>query len=141
MVSWIDRIPAIARFTYLIRALEDFHFRMLLKLLALSALRFLVFIVQYYLLFQLFGVYVGWDQCLWAVSVSFLVMAAIPSIALIELVQRGKVLTTIMSIYTANQLAVGLTTAGIWLINLILPAIVGSILILMLRKLVKADNR
>ena len=75
-----------------------------------------------------------------AVSVSFLVMAAIPSIALIELVQRGKVLVTIMSLFTVNQLAVGFTTAGIWLINLILPAIVGSLLILTLKKLVKEKD-
>jgi hypothetical protein len=74
-------------------------------------------------------------QCYWAVSISFLVMACIPTIAIAELVQRGKVLTTIMTIYTSNQLGVGFTTAGIWLINLIFPAIIGSLLIFSIKKI------
>ena len=137
MVRWFDRLPGITRFVYLVRALEDFKAPQLLKLLLLSLTRFTVFIVQYYLLFQLFAVDVSWIQCFWAVSVSFLVMAVIPTIAIAELVQRGKILTTIMALYTTNQLGVGFTTAGIWLINLILPAIVGSLLIFGIKKLVK----
>jgi uncharacterized membrane protein YbhN (UPF0104 family) len=137
IIKWIDRIPAIQRFTYLIKALEDFHFSLLIKLLLLSALRFSVFILQYYLLFPLFGVEITWLQCLWTVSVSFLVMAAIPTIAILELPLRGNVMTTILALYTANSLGVGFTAAAIWLINLIVPAVVGSVLILGLRKLVK----
>ncbi len=140
IIKWIDRIPAIQRFTYLIRALEDFHFSLLVKLLLLSALRFSVFILQYYLLFPLFGVDITFTQCLWTVSVSFLVMAAIPTIAILELPLRGNVMTTILALYTANSLGVGFTTAAIWLINLIVPAVVGSVLILGLRKLVKEED-
>jgi hypothetical protein len=137
-LSWltrlIERLPGITRFVYLIRALEEFHTSLLLKLLLLSLLRFIVFILQYYLLFGLFAVDVNWMQCFWAVSISFLVMACIPTIAIAELVQRGKVLTTIMSVYSTNQLGVGFTTAGIWLINLIFPAIIGSLLIFSIKK-------
>lgn len=135
ITKWFERLPGIKKFSWLFRALEDFHNSLLIRLLLLSALRFMVFILQYYLMFHLFGVQVGWEQCFWGVSISFLVMAIIPSIALIELVQRGKVLVTIMTIYTSNQLAVGFTTASIWLINLILPAIVGSVLIFGIKKI------
>lgn len=135
IIKWVDRLPGSNRFAYLIRALEDFNTGLLFKLLLLSALRFVVFIVQYYLLFHLFAVDVSWSQVYWAVSVSFLVMAVIPTIAIVELVQRGKVMTTIMALYTANDLGVGFTTAGIWLINLITPAIIGSLLILGMRKI------
>jgi hypothetical protein len=138
-LSWltrlIEKLPGITRFVYLIRALEEFHTTMLLKLILLSLARFIVFILQYYLLFRLFSVDVNWMQCYWAVSISFLVMACIPTIAIAELVQRGKVLTTIMTIYTSNQLGVGFTTAGIWLINLIFPAIIGSLLIFSIKKI------
>jgi uncharacterized membrane protein YbhN (UPF0104 family) len=140
-LSWIiklvDRLPGSNRFAYLIKALEDFNAALLFKLLLLSAFRFIIFIIQYYLLFHLFGVDVSWWNVFWAVSVSFLVMAVIPTIAIIELVQRGKVMTTIMVIYTSNDLGVGFTTAGIWLINLVLPAFIGSLLILGMRKLIQ----
>ena len=79
-------------------------------------------------------------QCFWAVSVSFLVMAAIPTIAIMELPLRGNVMTTILSVYTVNHLGVGFTTASIWLINLVIPAIIGSLLILGLRKLVRGET-
>ncbi|MDZ4810087.1 MAG: lysylphosphatidylglycerol synthase transmembrane domain-containing protein [Bacteroidota bacterium] len=135
IIKWVDRLPGSNRFAYLIRALEDFDTGLLFKLLLLSAMRFVVFIVQYYLLFHLFAVDVSWSQVFWAVSVSFLVMAVIPTIAIVELVQRGKVMTTIMALYTTNNLGVGFTTAGIWLINLIIPAIIGSLLLLVMRKI------
>jgi len=135
LIKWIDRVPGSHRFAYLLRALEDFDTGLLLRLLLFSLLRFVVFILQYYLLFKLFAVEVNWWDSYWAVSVSFLVMAVIPTIAIVELVQRGKVMTTIMALFTSNELGVGFTALGIWLINLILPAIIGSIFILSMRKL------
>jgi len=135
LIKWVDRLPGNNRFAYLIRALEDFDAALLLKLLLLSAFRFAIFILQYYLLFHLFAVHVSAINILWAVSLSFLVMAVIPTIAIAELVQRGKVMTTIMALFTTNELGVSFATAGIWLINLILPAIIGSLLILSIRKL------
>jgi len=140
MVKWIDRIPGSSKFAYLIRALEEFDATLLLKLLSLSLLRFIVFIVQYYLLFQLFVVDISWWQAFWAVSVSFLVMAVIPTIAIAELAQRGKVTTTIVGLYSINELGMTFATIGIWAINLILPAIIGSILILSIKKIYKEKN-
>jgi uncharacterized membrane protein YbhN (UPF0104 family) len=135
LIRWVDRLPGSSRFAYLVRALGDFNATLLLRLLSLSALRFLVFIAQYYLLFRLFGVDVSWGQTFLTVSVSFLVMAAIPTIAIIELVQRGKVVTTIVGLYSANELGMNLATAAIWFINLIIPAIIGSLLILSIKKI------
>lgn len=135
IIRWVDKLPGSKRFAYLVRALEDFDTSLLINLLLLSTLRFVVFIVQYYLLFRLFAVDVPWWQVFWAVSISFLVMAVIPTIAIVELVQRGKVMTTIMALFTTNSLGVNFTTAGIWIINLIVPAIIGSLLILGMRKI------
>ena len=140
LVKWFDRIPGTKRFAYLVKALEEFDATLLFKLLSLSGLRFLVFIIQYYLLFRLFGVDLSFHQALWTVSVSFLVMAVIPTIALVELVQRGKVVAMIAGLYSANVLGMNLATASIWLINLVLPAVAGSILILKMRKIITVKN-
>lgn len=135
LIRWIDRLPGSNRYSWLITALEDFNATLLLHLLSLSAVRFVVFIIQYYLLFHLFDVHVLWWQAFWTVSVSFLVLAIIPTIALIELFQRRMVVKTLVGLYSANELGITLTTAGIWLINLIIPAIVGSLLILSIKKI------
>ena len=73
-------------------------------------------------------------------SVSFLVMAVIPSIELIELPQRGKVITVVVGLFSANTLGMGLSIACIWFINLIVPAIAGSIIILAIRKIFRNKN-
>jgi hypothetical protein len=137
LIRWLDRIPAMKRFAYLVEALEDFHPAMLLRLLLLSLLRFGVFILQYWLCFQLFDVQLSGSQTLWTISVAFLVMAVIPTIAIAELAQRGKVVIAITGIYSANELGMTFATAGIWFINLIVPAIIGSLLILRMRKIIR----
>lgn len=140
IIKWVDRLPGSRRFAYLVNALEDFNATLLLKLLSLSLLRFVVFIVQYYLLFGLFDVNVSGWQAFWTVSVSFLVMAIIPTIAIAELAQRGKVTIAIVGLYSSNELGMTFATAGIWFINLILPAILGSLLIVRINKLLSSDE-
>lgn len=135
LIKWVDRLPGSRRFAYLVEALEDFQLSLLLRLLLFSFLRFMVFIIQYWLLFALFGVDLAFGQVLWTISISFLVMAIIPTIAIAELAQRGKVVTGIVGLYSANELGMTFATAGIWFINLILPAIIGSLLIMRMRKI------
>jgi uncharacterized membrane protein YbhN (UPF0104 family) len=140
LVRLVDRLPGSKRFAYLVTALGEFNATLLLRLLSLSAVRFVVFIIQYYLLFRLFGVDLSLWVVLWTISVSFLVMAVIPTIALLELVQRGKVVTAVVGLYSVNGLGMSITTASVWFINLIIPAIAGSILILGMRKIIKRDK-
>jgi Lysylphosphatidylglycerol synthase TM region len=135
LIRLVDRLPGSNRFVYLVKALEEFHATLLLKLLSLSLLRFVVFIVQYHLLFSLFGVDLSWWQTFWSVSVSFLVMAVIPTFAIAELGLRGKVALILIGLFSANTTGIIFTTAGIWFINLIIPAIAGSLLILSIKKI------
>lgn len=141
LVRWIDRLPGNKKYAWLIETLEDFNATLLLRLLSLSALRFVVFIIQYYLLFQLFDVHVSLWQSWWAVSVSFLIMAVIPTIALFtDLGLRGKVSLMLLGMFSGNNLGIGLTAVSIWFINLIIPALAGSLLILSIKKMVEDKN-
>lgn len=134
LIKWVDRLPGSNRFAYLIRALEDFDTKLLFKLLLLSFLRFIIFIVQYYLLFHLFAVDISWAQCLWGVSLSFFVLAVIPSFAIADVGLRGEVGIKLIGLFSANQLGILFTTISIWFINLVVPAIIGSLLILGIKK-------
>ena len=133
VIKWLDRLPGSSKYAYLVNAVEDFNATLLLRLLSLSVVRFIVFAIQYYLLFRLFGVDVTWWQGFWSVSVTFLVMAVIPTIALLELVQKGKVILKVVTLFSTNELGIGLTVATIWFINLVIPAIFGSLLILSIK--------
>jgi uncharacterized membrane protein YbhN (UPF0104 family) len=141
IIRWIDRLPWVRKYAWLLKDLEDFNATLLLQILSLSALRFLVFLIQYYLLFRLYGVDVSWWQGLWAVSVSFLVMAVIPTIALFtDLGFRGKVSLSLIGLFSGNTLGISLTSVTIWFINLIIPALTGSLLILSIKRIFKNNN-
>ncbi len=135
LIRWVDRLPGSGRFAYLVRVLEDFDATILLRILSLSAIRYLVFIAQYYLLFKLFNVDISWWQAGWSVSVSLLVLAVIPSFAIADLGLRGEVAIKLIGLFSTNSLGIWMTTMVIWLINLILPAVAGSLLILSIRKI------
>ena len=130
IIRLIEKIPFVARFVYFIQKLEDFEWRELSHILLLSLLRYGVFIVQYVLLLQVFGVQISiWESC-WLTFVMFLIMAVVPTIALAELGLRGQVSLLLFGLLSTNTLGIVLTASGIWLINLVLPALAGSLFIL-----------
>ena len=137
IIKWVGRLPGSKRFVYLVNALEDFDATLLLKLLSLSLLRFIVFIVQYYLLFRLFDVQILWWQGFWSVSVTFLILSAIPTFAIADIGLRGKISLILIGLFSSNSTGIIFATAGIWFINLIIPAIAGSLLILSIKKIYK----
>ena len=130
LVKWIDKIPAIKKYIWLINELEKTDTTLLLRLLSISLLRYLVFATQYFLLFRFFGVEVNWWQGFWATAIVFFVMAITPTIELFEVVKKMYVTKEIFAIFTVNTLAIGFVTTTIWVINLVIPAAIGSLLIL-----------
>ncbi len=140
MVKWLDGLPGSAKYARWIKALEDVDATLSFRLLSLSLLRFVVFALQYFLLFRLFDVDISWWQGFWGLSVSFLVLAIIPTFAIVELAQRGYITTTIIGIYSSNIAGILFTTTAIWFINLVMPAIVGSLLILGIKRIFSNKN-
>jgi uncharacterized membrane protein YbhN (UPF0104 family) len=121
------------RHIYLVEALQYFNGKILAQILLLSFIRYLVFIVQYIFIFYLFEVNVSVQTIIAVMGVLFLAMAIIPSITLIEIGLRGEISIMLMGLFSANKLGIGFSSVTVWFINLILPAIIGSLLILNLR--------
>jgi hypothetical protein len=82
------------------------------------------------LLLQVFDVNIGWWESCWLTFAMFLVMAVVPTIALAELGLRGHVSLLLFGLLSTNTLGIVLTASGIWLINLVVPALAGSLFIL-----------
>ncbi|HVZ26911.1 MAG TPA: hypothetical protein VG842_12685, partial [Sediminibacterium sp.] len=104
--------------------------QLLTGLLGLSCWRYLVFLVQYLLLMEVFGVGLSLVQAMILVSVLFLLLAIIPSIALAELGIRGKLSIFLFGMISRNYLGIMATATGIWIINLLLPALFGALIII-----------
>jgi hypothetical protein len=129
------------KYLYLVQALQYFDNHLLLRLLFLSLLRFAVFILQYILLFYFFGVFVPASELIPVMGIVFLALAIIPSIVLIEVWLRGEILILLVGMYSSNTLGIGFTSVTAWFVNLILPAIAGSLLILNLRAFRKRGGK
>jgi Lysylphosphatidylglycerol synthase TM region len=99
----------------------------LVKLSFLSASRYLVFTFQFVLMLYFFEITIPWQESVKAISVMYLVMAIVPSLALSELTIRGSVALFLFSSYTANSTGILATSSMIWLVNLVLPAFMGAL--------------
>ncbi len=130
LVRMMEKIPALNKVVRHIRVLDEFDNIQLIRILSLSFFRYLVFVLQYVMLLKVLQVEIDTVLCFWLISVFYLVMAVAPSFGFIELPLRVTACWAIFKFYTHNELGVGAAALGIWLINLVLPAIIGSILIL-----------
>lgn len=130
IVNLFSKVKLLSRLKTFILILGRFSPRELGKLLLLSFGRYLLFSVQYLFLLQLSGVGLIWWQGLLMISLIFLIMAIIPTIALAEVMIRGEVSLFFLGMLSGNKLGIITATVGIWFINLILPAIIGSLLLL-----------
>jgi hypothetical protein len=132
--SWIiKKVETIGLFKRWIKffvLLEEVSLNILLKVIVLSALRFLVFGIQYNLLLEVMHVEIDWFVGFWLVSILFLMLAIMPSIALLELGLRWQYNLFLFGLFSANAIGIYAVATGIWLINLVLPAIIGTILML-----------
>lgn len=127
---WIEKLSKKEKFAFLVIELGSLNATILWRLLSLSTIRYGVFILQYYLLFGFFGVEVDFVETLFSTSLVFLVLALIPGFALADLGIRGEVNLKVMGLYSSNAIGIGFTTVTVWFINLIIPALAGSLLIL-----------
>lgn len=100
----------------------------LLRVLVLSAVRYVVFVCQYILMLQLMHVDLNITDAFWLITVLYLILAVIPSVTLLELGMRGMIAVLLFEGFSENTLGIYAASAGIWFVNLIIPAIAGGLL-------------
>jgi hypothetical protein len=133
LIELLERLPIVAKYRFLVEKLEVFTYTRLFSILLLSFLRFFVFLLQYYLVSKLFDLNLSVINVFAMSGVLLLVLAIVPSITLVELGLRGKVSLTLFGLLTTDHVGIIAMAAGIWLINLLVPAIIGTIFVLGIR--------
>jgi hypothetical protein len=125
------RIP---RWTAKAAVLLDVSRNLLILLTGLSLIRYMVFMAQFYLLLRIFQTPFTMQQSFILLSVTYLVLAAVPLSALGEAGVRGAVVLLVsgwmtggtLPPYTEAGLVAGIL--GLWLVNLVFPALAGAAL-------------
>lgn len=121
----------------------------LAKVLLISLLRYSVFSFQFYLVLRMFSVEIPFFYGMVTISVFYFVMTAIPTVTLAELGIRGGVSVYVFSLYfekygvISDSLELGIMASSsvVWLVNLVLPAIIGTFFVNKLRFFRKSNNQ
>ncbi len=114
--------------------------KLLLKTVLFSTIRYLVFSTQFYLAIRLMNLNFTALQCMMVIPVIYLVLAAIPSVALAEIGVRGSVSVFLFGLLTGfgilgsgAALAVVSASTLIWLVNIALPSLAGVLVVFRLK--------
>jgi len=101
-----------------------------IKVATFSMLRFVVFSHQFYFLLLIFNVDISYIEAISAITSIYLIASIIPMLSLFDLLLKGSVAIWVFSFYTVNPLIILSTTTLMWILNFVLPAIVGSYFVL-----------
>jgi hypothetical protein len=129
-VTTISKVRFLKSFVKYIEVVDVFSGKQLLRILFLSYFRYMVFILQYLLLLQVMQVNISMILCFWLLTLFYLMMVLAPTIGFIELPVRATAGVTLLGLFSDNILGIQAATFGIWLINLVVPAVIGSLFIL-----------
>jgi hypothetical protein len=129
LIIWISKIEFLQKFTSYVEVLDTFSGKQLLRILFLSFLRYMVFILQYMLLLQVMEVGIAYPVSFLLLTIFYLLMAVAPTIGFTELPIRAVTSVWLFELFSRNIVGIQAATFGIWLINLVLPAVLGSLLI------------
>jgi len=104
-----------------------------MKVLAVSVLRVCVFTAQYLFLLRWMNVDIPLLPGFCLGALFFWVMAVVPSLALTELGIRGAASLYIFGHYSPNSIGILAATTAMWVMNIVVPAMLGSLLIIRMK--------
>ncbi len=129
-IAWLNSLLLSMRFT---RKYERFYAilakyekRELAKILILSLIRYAVFTTQYLIMFLWLIPELKMLDILMLVPILFFVQSTLPSLDLLDIGIRSVTALFFFKYITTQNTAVVACIASIWLINIIIPAILGS---------------
>jgi len=100
------------------------------QLVLFAFLKYCVFILQYTWVVKIFNIPIDTLDLWVALSVLFFCLSLIPSIAITDVVIRGQLIVLLLSPFYDNSLMLICLSTIIWVVNFLLPAIIGSILLI-----------
>lgn len=110
---------------YKLSYLKTISLRLHLKVLGFSIIRFAVYVFQYILILWFFGLGISFFEGTTGVSSIYLIQSGIPLPPILDVAARAELAYLIWGVYSENVLAILSATYSLWVINLIIPSLVG----------------
>lgn len=128
----LSRIKFIKPFRRFFSILAKYKTSELLRILGFSITRYLVFSSQYCIIISFLIPGIPILSVILLLFVLFFIQSALPSLDLLDISVRASTAGYLFTFITDQEVAIMAATACIWFINLIVPAILGSVFVLKL---------
>jgi len=133
MVYMLNQIKFLKKFHRFFYIMGNYNFSQLLNVIWFCIARFFVFTYQYCLIIHLMVPQVALFQVALLIFVFFFIQSAIPSLDFVDIGVRGLTASAIFAYVTDNTVAVVVAVSLIYIINLVVPAVLGSLFIFKLK--------
>ncbi|NNE30706.1 MAG: hypothetical protein HKN16_13785, partial [Saprospiraceae bacterium] len=124
--SWLEKAKKPVRY------LAEFDPKALTRALKFAGLRYGVYALQYYLVALFFGIQTGPMEAFMVIGSIYLLQTSIPLPPIWSLLVRGQVALYFWGFFCSNPILILSATFGVWVINLILPALLGMVFLMFL---------
>jgi hypothetical protein len=108
---------------------QTWSLNLVFQLWGLSFLRYLVFMVQFWILLKLCNAPVPFMETFYGIGIMYLVMALIPVLTFAEPAVRSTLSVLFLSVYSSNEAGIVCASIFMWIINLAIPALAGAVLL------------
>lgn len=111
----------------------EFTHKQHIQAMFFSLIRYAVFVLQYFLLLEAFGVHFTNFMSFWLIPVCFFIASTIPTFLISEIGVRSSVAIFIFGVLNQNDVAIISASILLWTINIAIPAVVGVFFIKQLK--------
>ena len=140
-LRWLlDRVPFLRRYDAHFNVLNDQRGGRLRGVFLLSTSRYAVFVSQFILLLHAFNTGTELFDAVLAVPVVFLLNTLAPTMMLTELGVRASTAYVMLAPLSAHTFGIALASSVLWAVNVLLPALIGSVILLVTRIRIKDAN-
>lgn len=133
MVQLLDKIRFLKKYHRFFDIMGRYDHHELIVVIGYSLARFAVFSFQYYLMIHLLLPSLPLVPMMLTVLVFIFIQSALPSLDLLDIGVRSFTAAHLFLYITNQQIAIIAAVSAIWLVNLIIPAIMGSVFVLKLK--------
>jgi len=114
--------------------IKHFIAEMPLKLITvpwlLSVIRYLIFSYQFYILLTLFNIELSYFEAMTYITAMYLLSSILPTIFIFDVVVKGSIAVYLFSFIGTNELTILVIVTLMWLLNIVIPSLFGSIYVL-----------
>ncbi len=98
--------------------------------LLFSVIRYLIFSFQFYFLLTIFGSHITYPDAMVIITSMYFLASIVPSIFIFDVVIKGSIAVYLFTFANVNSLVVLSIIMSMWLLNFVLPSLIGSYFVL-----------